>query len=142
MSTSTPNQQFRSQYHNYWGVFTAHDGLPNRPNNILVTTQFAILEEGDVAYVNGDLVLADKGFWVCDDPGTTGGGDRVGAPPTGMSYGYSMVMNSPTEIVVFPLASMARTSKSYKVPVKRYSGGTVSLVTLPGTLIRPLRAFP
>lgn len=76
MATNTPGLQQRSQYHGYWGVFAdATTGLPNQAGNPLAANQFK-LEQGDTAYHDGAGV-GPQGLYVCDDPGTVGGGDAV-----------------------------------------------------------------
>lgn len=72
MAVRTPGLQARSQYHAYWGVYTAHTDLPNASGNAIDDPEFSRLENGDVAYVDDDDTR-----YVCIDPGTANGGDAV-----------------------------------------------------------------
>lgn len=72
MARRTPGLQTRSQYHAYWGVYTASTDLPNASGNPIGIPEFSKLENGDVAYVNDDDTR-----YVCVDPGTLSGGDAI-----------------------------------------------------------------
>lgn len=72
MAARTPGIQSRSEYHAYWGVYATDTALPNASGNPIGAPEYAKLENGDVAYVTGDGTR-----YVCQDPGTSGGGDAI-----------------------------------------------------------------
>lgn len=74
MALRTPGLQPRSQFAAYWGSFANPRVLPNAAGAPLSASLFA-LEAGDEAYCENTSCR-----YVCESPGTAGGGDAIWHP--------------------------------------------------------------